>query len=373
MNGKKWIKVWAIIIIIIIIPIVGGFNYLIDPYGMNNYITVDRINKYKKSNTGYTFRFKTNIIRNYKFDTLMLGTSRIGVMNPDVVNKYTNGKTFNFEAPGSITEQQHKLFLYALKYNNIKTLVYGIDFMSFNENRTIKNDFKEFYELYDKIENKKKISNYDLFFNLKTFKDSSIVLFKNLLNKNIVESHYLYKNGMRDYTDHIEALKNGTFKIDKGIESSIKGYFKKDTGTYKNYKFSYKYLKYFKNTIDYCRNNNIKVLVYIPPMYSDHFDALSSAGYFDEFELFKKELVQVIGYVDFTGHNTITNNKNNYWDSSHLRKELTEIVMAKLFNDKSKKIPLDFGVEVSKDNIDEHLENLKAQIKSYGLDKTLGK
>ncbi len=372
MNGKKWIKVWAIIIIIII-PIVGGFNYLIDPYGMNNFVKIDRINKYKKSNTGYTFRFKTNIIRNYKFDTLMLGTSRIGVMDPKVVNKYTNGNTFNFEAPGSITEQQHKLFLYALKYNNIKTLVYGIDFMSFNKNRTNKNDFKEFDELYNEIENKEEISNYDLYLNLKTFKDSSIVLFKNLLNKNIFESHFLYENGMRDYTDYIEALRKGTFKIDKGIDSSIKGYFKENTGIYKNYKFSYEYLKYFKKTIEYCKNNNIQVFVYIPPMYSDHFDALSSAGYYDEFELFKKELVQVVDYVDFTGHNTITNNKNNYWDTSHLRKELTVIVMAKLFNDKSKEIPLDFGVMVSNNNISAHLLNLRQQIKPYDLNQTLGK
>lgn len=372
MNGKKWIKVWAITILIMI-PIVGGFNYLIDPYGMNNYITVDRINKYKKSNTGYTFRFKTNIIRNYKFDTLMLGTSRIGLMNPDIVNQYTNGKTFNFEAAGSVTEQQHKLFLYALKYNNIKTLVYGIDFMSFNENRTIEKDFKEFYELYDKIENKQEILNYDLYFNLKTFRDSSIVLFKNLLNKPIFESHYLYKNGMRNLTEQIEALKRGTFKIDKGINSSIKDYFKKDTGVYKKYKFSYKYLKYFKKTIDYCRNNNIKVLVYIPPMYSDHFDALSSVEYYDEFELFKKELVQITNYIDFTGHNTITTNKNNYWDSSHLRTELTEIVMAKLFNDVSKEIPSNFGVMVSKENISTHLLNLRKQIKPYDLNQTLEK
>ena len=367
MNGKKWIRTWFIIIIII--PTVGVFNYLIDPYGMNNFVKINRVNKEKTGNTGYTYRFKTNIVRNYKFDTLMLGTSRVGVMNPEVVNKYTNGNTFNFEVPGSITEQQYKLFLYTLKYNNIKTLVYGIDFMSFNENRTIKNDFKEFYKLYNKIDNKQEISNYDLYFNLKTFKESAIVLFKNILNKKSFEAKYLFKNGMRDYINHTEALKNGTFEIDKRIESSIKSYFKENTGTYKNYKFSYEYLKYFKKTIDYCRNNNIKVLVYIPPMYSAHFDAFNSAGYYDEFELFKKELVQITNYVDFTGHNTITENKNNYWDSSHLRKELTEVVMAKLFNDNLIQVPVDFGVYITKDNIDNHLENLKEQIQNYDLNK----
>lgn len=370
MNSKKWIKI-VLVLSIFVVGFIGSFNYLIDPYGMNSFIKLDRINKYKKSNTGYTFRFKTNIIRNNKFDTLMLGTSRIGVMNPEIVDKYINGKTFNFEAPGSVTEQQHKLFLYALKYNNIKTLVYGIDFMSFNENRTIKNDFKEFYELNGKIENKEPILNYDLYFNIKTFKDSCQVLIFNLIDKKIIESHYLIKNGMRNYADHIYNLKRGKLKLDDNIKSSIKGYFTLNTGTYKNYKFSYKYLEYFKKTIEYCKTNNIKVYVYIPPMYSDHFDAIASANYFDEFELFKKEIVKITDYIDFTGHNTITENKNNYWDSSHLRKEVTEIVMAKVFNDKIVNVPKNFGIIITKDNVTEHLVKLRTQIKNYDLNKTL--
>jgi len=69
MNGKRWIEAW--LIIIIIIPFIGVFNYLIDPYGLNNFIAIDKVNKDKKSNTTYTLRFKTNIIRNYKFDTLI--------------------------------------------------------------------------------------------------------------------------------------------------------------------------------------------------------------------------------------------------------------------------------------------------------------
>ena len=106
-------------------------------------------------------------------------------------------------------------------------------------------------------------------------------------------------------------------------------------------------------------------------MFSDHFDAINSADYFDEFELFKKEIVKITDFVDFTGHNTITENKNKYWDSSHLRKESTEIVMAKIFNDKLTKVPDDFGVLVTKDNISKHLEYVKSQIKYYDLEKAL--
>ena len=369
MNNKKWIKVWFLTIVFIILGI-GGFNYLIDPYGINNFYKKSGINIYKKSNTGYTYIVKTNAIKENKFDTLMLGTSRIGSMNPEIVNKYINGKAFNFSIPISTTEIQYKLFLYNLKYNNIKHLIYGIDFMSFNKNRTIEVDYMDFYELEDKIENKEKISSYPLYFNSTTLEHSFDVLRNNISGRNKIERQYLLKNGMREFGNHIQNLKSGKLNIDANIKASIGSFFT-PLGVYKNYEFSYKYLEHFKKIIEYCKNNNIQVFVYIPPMYSDHFDALSSAGYYDEFELFKKELVKITNYTDLTGHNTVSNNKHNYWDSSHLRNELTEVVMAKVFNDKSMQVPYDFGKTITKDNIDNHLEILKSQIKHYALDKTL--
>ena len=42
MNGKKWVKIW--IIMVMIVPIIGGFNYLIDPYGENYYF--DHCNRF---------------------------------------------------------------------------------------------------------------------------------------------------------------------------------------------------------------------------------------------------------------------------------------------------------------------------------------
>lgn len=176
-------------------------------------------------------------------------------------------------------------------------------------------------------------------------------------------------NGMRDYRNFIEDKEKGILKLDEEINNSIKSYFRINNGIYKNYKFSYEYLEYFKNTIEYCKKNNIKAFVYIPPMYSEHFDAINSAGYFDEFELFKKEIVKITDFIDFTGHNIISENKNNYWDSSHLRVEMTNQVMARVFNDKEINIPKDFGILVTKENIDVHLQNLRNQLRECDLTK----
>ena len=369
MSSKKFLKV-VFGLLFLAVLFVGGVNYIVDPYGMNNFINIDKFNSKKYSNTKYTIKFKSNILRSNQFDTIMLGTSRIGVMNPNVVDKYLNSNTFNLEIPGSITLIQNKFFKYANHFNDIKYLIYGIDFMSFNSNRTIEKTFTDFYDFKEKINNFEEIYIYDIYFNFETFINSIKLVIKNILNLQKAEVKYLSTNGMRDYLDNIENLRNGTLNLDENIKSSIKGYFQKN-GVYDDYTFSYKYLEYFKDTIEFCRKNNIEVFVYIPPMFSEHFDAINAGGYFDEFELFKKELVKITDFIDFTGHNTIATNKNNYWDSSHLRVETTEVLMAKIFNDKSVEVPSDFGVLVTKDNIDEHLENLRKQIKEYDLNKIL--
>jgi hypothetical protein len=367
-SEKKWIKLW--IIMTMLVPIIALLNYFIDPNGMNNEIVIDGINGYKKTNTGYSYRFKTNRLVDDEFDTLMLGTSRIGVMDPTVVNNYVKGNTFNLEAPASVTEMHYKLFKYALKYNNIKNVVYGIDFMAFNENRTLEKTYPQFNALNEKISNKEKISNYDLYFNLDTTKSSFYVLYKNLTKQKIVAERFL-QNGMRVFYQYIDGLEKGTYSYNKRMEYTFHEYYNDFNGIYKNYNYSKKYLNYFSKIIKECKENNIKIWVYIPPVYNLHFDSLQSAGYYDEFEKFKRELVKVTNYIDFTGHNTITNNSNNFWDSAHLRVNMTKLIMARIFADKSVDVPSDFGVLVTQENIETHLKNLKGQIKEFELEKML--
>jgi hypothetical protein len=368
-NEKKWIKLW--IGMSILIPIIALFNYIIDPYGMNHMVKIDHINSFKKSNTGYTYRYKTNLLVNEDYDTLMLGTSRIGVMNPNVVNSYVNGNAFNLESPASTTEMHYKLFKYALKYNNIKNVVYGIDFMAFNGSRTLEKTYPQFNALNEKISNKEKISNYDLYFNLDTTKSSFYVLYRNIINKKIIAERYLDKNAMRVFYQYIDSLEKGKYSYHKRLQYSFHEYYSDVNGIYKDYKFSQRYLEYFSKIVKECKENNIKIWVFIPPMSNLHFDSIMASGYYDEFEKFKRELVKITNYIDFTGHNSVNQNSENYWDSAHVRVETTLPVMAKVFNDMSVDVPSDFGVLIKQENIETHLNNLRGQLKEFDLKEWL--
>ena len=105
MNAQKWIKSWMIIIVMIPLA-VGLFNYVIDPLGFNKKILIPKINIVKEDNTHFTIKYKMPLLKKGGWDNLMLGNSRIGVMDTRVTEKDLGGETFTMSLPGSAMQLQ---------------------------------------------------------------------------------------------------------------------------------------------------------------------------------------------------------------------------------------------------------------------------
>ena len=112
MNAVNWIKIWFVILMLF--PAVGAFNYVIDPLGFNKKILINNINIVKEDNTRFTIKYKMPRLRKGGWDNLMLGTSRIGLMDTNVADSYLGGKTFTMSLPGSAMPLQLDSFLYAI-------------------------------------------------------------------------------------------------------------------------------------------------------------------------------------------------------------------------------------------------------------------
>ena len=56
-----------------------------------------------------------------------------------------------------------------------------------------------------------------------------------------------------------------------------------------------------------------------------------------------------------------------YWESSHFKKELGDLVLDRLFNyhEPGRNVPEDFGVPITAENIEVHLAQLREQQKRY--------
>ena len=175
------------------------------------------------------------------------------------------------------------------------------------------------------------------------------------------------ESGMRHFPNFEQQLKSGNFNIQTSINKHLKKYFSKNHGYYAHYEYSDEYMQMFKKIVDYCHANDINIYVYIPPVYFEHFYAFREAGLKSELETFKRELVKITDFIDFTGVNSITTNQKNYWDSSHLRTEYTEMIMAKVIHNIDTEGHSDFGVMVTKENIETHLKKQHNQYSKINL------
>lgn len=349
MIEKKWIRIWFLIVAAVIV-IVGFVNYIIDPYGTNNRFHFS-LNQAKNGSTLRPLHFKLPIVAKGNIDNLMIGTSTVGVMKPEVLNNYFGGNTFNLSSPSSLTDEQYDLLRYALHFNKIKNVVYGLDFMSLNGVKAKRES--EFDEISNQIITYKNITESPLIYlSLDSLKRSVSMLMSE-------KSTIYLKNGRRDFQLAKEKIAKGEFKLKYNPNYA---FFNNDQ--YNPYRYSAKKMHYVKRIIELCKSNNINLFIYTPPKYSEHFYTVY-INLTDDFIRFKKELSKITSYIDFEGINPISIDKNNYYDYLHLRENLSDTIFSMIFSNRSLEISKKFGALVTGNNIDTHLDDIKQQVKNY--------
>jgi hypothetical protein len=117
-----------------------------------------------------------------------------------------------------------------------------------------------------------------------------------------------------------------------------------------------------RQTVDLLKKHGVRLIVFINPIHKATYLATG----LEKFFLFEKELSRITDFYDFSGLNSITTNNYYYYETSHYRLEVGALILARIFNDSSVKVPDDFGVLVTKGNIDQHLADLKAQVAGLG-------
>jgi len=157
----------------------------------------------------------------------------------------------------------------------------------------------------------------------------------------------------------------------------------------------YPTLKAFRELVEFCIHEDIRLVVLISPVHVIKLEVLYQFGLWDEFEYWKRELTRIVadarrkdrgGYVelwDFTGYNSITTEpfpaKGDdqtrmrwYWEGSHYRKEAGDLVLDRVLNytAENRTVPAWFGVKLSPDMIDDHLDEIRRQRNIFASEHT---
>ena len=95
-----------------------------------------------------------------------------------------------------------------------------------------------------------------------------------------------------------------------------------------------------------------------------HLEALHLAERWQLYEDWKREIVKMMPVWDFSGYNSITTEPigeqmNNYQDSSHFYPPIGDLILNRLVGYEEEKVPEDFGILITPENVEAHLEKIR--------------
>ncbi|MGD1804387.1 hypothetical protein ACP6PL_02945 [Dapis sp. BLCC M126] len=159
---------------------------------------------------------------------------------------------------------------------------------------------------------------------------------------------------------------------------------------YSIFNYSQERLSLFKEILEKCHQNNIKLYIFSSPIHARQLEVMRVMEKYTIFEQWKRDLVNTIEQVnqqypnqepfflfDFTGYNSITteaipgkdSQEQMKWhtERSHYKKELANLVLEILLNYPSRNdnLPEDFGILINNNNIESHLANIRSQQRKY--------
>jgi hypothetical protein len=110
-----------------------------------------------------------------------------------------------------------------------------------------------------------------------------------------------------------------------------------------------------------CDANHIHLIMFITPHNHKLMDSLDREDYLD----FLRQISNIGDYWDFSGYNSVTLDDHNYYEASHYRAPVARLVAARIFQDPTVSVPPDFGVHITKKNVEKVITDRRAQIISH--------
>ena len=326
---------------------IGFFNGIVDPYGIFNSPKISGFNQVKPAKFYNDRLFKAIEITQIQPKVILLGSSRTQ-WGLDPQHPAFDEPTYNLALQGANMHETLRYFQHAIaNQSQLKTVVLGIDFFMFTDlpNKLI---FKE-----SRLE-KKYI----------TFEDAISVLFsldaletsQKTIEENKTESEtHEFLDGLL-LVDPRKPLPGSLEEFTKFI---VRGFKEKDEATLSQQK-----LEFFQALVNLCQNRRIKLKIFISPAHAMQWEASRLNGEWETFEQWKREIVKIAPVWDFSGYNSITTEPiteqmNHYIDSSHYRKEVGDVILSRILDDQTETVPDDFGVLLTPDNIEAHLEKIR--------------
>ena len=335
MSHKKWL-LFVFLFILFNFTLLALINYIVDPIKIFN----SNILPYQSYMNERFVKIEYLKKNHHKFNAYLFGSSRIGVTQPQIVEKYLpNSKFYNFtlSAANLYDYQKHLEFFLENRYE-INTLYLQID-------------------LDDMYDYGHSLSTYSYKFHPDVTHDSLLLYYIQYLFR--FSPLHLKEKIM----DNFKNEKIKYYQIDKGtwtlkkkelqLKTNCTKYVEEISGFHIKYRRTKSYttarfsMKALKKIIELCKMNHIKLYVFITPHNHNKLDTFI----LDDYKNFIRDISELTDFYNFATYNTITNNDCNYYETSHYRPHVANLIAARIFKDKNISLPDDFGKFIAKGSL----------------------
>ena len=338
-------------IFVIVTASVVTLNYAVDPMWCFNHET-----PYAEWREFIDERIqKTNLLqyRNFKIDTLIIGTSRSLGISPNTFGP--NGMNFAltgcmaFEYPYII-----ETFYQARGYYPTKIII-GIDFFSSASNYSDESSDNKMQEIYNDIKTDKALKRLETVSNINLLKKSINLTIDNIKGNVPQNAGIKYTQGYMDARAFYLPINNMKTKT-RAVKSNVNYY----RGIYSRYQYNNQYKSNIKSLTQLTPSTELTV--FISPIGTPLLQLFTEIpDMMANYEKFLRETVDVFGGVwNFMYVNSVTQNHIYWREPSHHLSIIDKWMTARIIGTDG--CPDDFGIYITRENIDDHINAIKTNI-----------
>jgi len=381
---------------VVLLTIIILMNYLVDPYSIFGSPSWEGINANKPELFKHLRLTKAYAVKTRKPDALVIGSSRTEHgLDPEHPALFPEFNTYNLALNGATIYENLRYFQHANAERRLKKVVLAIDFFQFNAYRPNAPDFTEKRLSSDIHGDKRKIAIITDMLETLASVDATTASLKTLFQQ-ANRDNVILPRGQVEQPDKEAIVMMHGGRHEAALYSELNYvthlFFPRP---HKKFDFvsedgSTNTFDYFRRILEEAHRSKIEFYMLISPAHARQWELTASTGLWDKWETWKREIVRLNEEIaqerrrppfplwDFSGFNTYTmealpvlGDKETmmrwFWESSHYRKELGDLVLDRVLNysDPNRPIANDFGVLLTSENVEKHLASIREAHQRY--------
>ena len=347
MNAKKWVLSLPVIVLILA-ALLAGFNYVTDPFGafgdrFMQWFSYDETNNPRAAKISYLEQHHD------EYDSYFLGCSSTSSLPTESFNEMLNAKFYNLIMYGADMKDCEKIANYLIDNYTVKNLVLnvyldnGLTYDDESNKLTHSLHYKtdpdmsalSYYSRflladprygYQKLVNQKKDTLMPQSFDV--FDEQTGAYDKRVRDVEPIGSTADYLNAYPVFTDYPNHEPLHLYKTEACMQSvaAIR---------------------------KVCEENGVNLIVLTAPVYTDYYKNF----YDEDITNFYESLAKVTDYWNFSS-SSVSSEPRFFYDSTHFRNNIGEMICARMTGRTDLWIPDDFGTYVTADTPEDYFLNV---------------